>query len=111
METAELLQIINDLTRRVAELESKMDTKAHKQHKELDKVECEICHKTFKNKYILKTHMQNIHSETRERYECPHCNKEFASKYYLKKHISSKHPDEGDSSEHSEHSEHHEEEE
>ena len=84
---AELLKEIAELKARIAELE----TKQQKPHKELPEVECEICHKMFKNKYILKTHMKNMHDDTRERFTCPHCDKSFANKYYLKKHITTKH--------------------
>ena len=54
-------------------------------------VECNICHKLFKNGYILKTHLKNIHCEKREIFECPHCGKPLKSKYYLQYHISHKH--------------------
>ena len=84
-----LLQQIEELKARIAELEAKQ----HKPHKELPTVECEICHHVFKNKYILKNHMKNMHNEDRERYDCPYCDKDFANKYYLKKHISCKHAD------------------
>ena len=97
---AKLLKEIEALKARVTELEATH----HKAHKELPTVECELCHKTFKNKYILKNHMKNMHDESRERYNCPHCDKSFANKYYLKKHIASKHADVTDS-DHSEHSE------
>ena len=86
---AKLLKEIEALKARIAELEAKQ----HKAHKELPTVECDICHKTFKNKYILKNHMKNMHDESRERYNCPHCDKSFANKYYLKKHIAAKHAD------------------
>jgi transposase-like protein len=87
---AELLKEIETLKARIAELEAKQT----KKHKELPTVECEICHHTFKNKYILKAHMKNMHDETRERFNCPHCDKTFANKYYLKKHIKDKHSEE-----------------
>ena len=89
--TETLLHELNELRQRIAELESQC---AHKSHAVYNlPVECEICHKTFKNKYILKTHMENMHNDSRERYSCPHCDKTFASKYYLKKHIKDKHED------------------
>ena len=84
-----LLQELNELRQRIAELEA--HTKSHATYNL--PVECEICHKTFKNKYILKTHIENTHNDNRERYNCPHCDKTFASKYYLRKHIHDKHED------------------
>ena len=87
--TEALLHELNELRQRIAELEA--HTKSHAKYNL--PVECEICHKTFKNKYILKTHMENMHNDSRERYSCPHCDKTFASKYYLKRHIHDKHED------------------
>ena len=97
----ELLKQIEELKARIAELESKQQNQ-HKPPKQLPEVECEICHKTFKNKYILKTHMKNMHDETRTRFDCPHCDKTFANKYYLKKHIAAKHPDKHEEEQHEE---------
>jgi len=97
---AELLKEIAELKARIAELESKQQHQ--KPHKELPEVECEICHKMFKNKYILKTHMKNMHDETRTRFDCPHCDKTFANKYYLKKHIAAKHADKHEEEQHEE---------
>ena len=73
---------INELESKIAELENKNKTAIEQC------VECEICHKTFKNKYILKAHIKNIHSDNHERFECPHCQKQLKSKYYLQYHIS-----------------------
>lgn len=97
----ELLKQIEELKARIAELESKQQNQ-HKPPKQLPEVECEICHKTFKNKYILKTHMKNMHDETRTRFDCPHCDKTFANKYYLKKHIAAKHGDKHEEETHEE---------
>ena len=77
---------LNQLRQRVADLES------HRRRRtELEPAECPNCHKTFRNKYILKTHIENMHNENRQRHSCPHCTKTFASKYYLAKHINDKH--------------------
>ena len=79
---------LNQLRQRVADLESR-----RRHRTELETAECPHCHKIFKNKYILKTHIENMHNDNRQRHQCPHCNKSFASKYYLAKHINDKHPD------------------
>ena len=79
---------LNQLRQRVADLES------HRRHRtELEPAECPHCQKIFKNKYILKTHIENMHNDNRQRHQCPHCTKSFASKYYLAKHIADKHPE------------------
>ena len=81
----DLIAEIDKLKQRIQELEAK-------QAKRIEPTaECEICHRVFKNKYILKTHMFNVHNENRQRFTCPHCSKTFASKYYLAKHIKDKH--------------------
>lgn len=77
---------LNQLRQRVADLESH-----RRKRQELETAECPHCHKIFKNKYILKTHIENMHNENRQRHQCPHCTKTFASKYYLAKHIHDKH--------------------
>ena len=99
---------INDLIERIKELEERIDA-LEKHDEKIDEsshggndrpktsdvlstpVECEICHKMYKNKYILATHMNNIHSNGRELFECPYCKKKLKSKYYLNKHIHSFH--------------------
>ena len=109
-EIEELTNRITELENKLVELElkkSKHKTKSkanseedscdslHAEQQQLEQpAECEICHKTFKNKYTLKTHMRNKHNENRERFECPYCQKKLASKYYLTTHISNIHSDE-----------------
>lgn len=81
----DLIAEIDKLKQRIQELEAK-------QAKHVEQpAECELCHRVFKNKYILKTHMFNVHNENRQRFTCEHCHKTFASKYYLAKHIKDKH--------------------
>ena len=57
-----------------------------------DKPVCPICGKTFANKYVLRTHIKNIH-EDKTKIECPVCNKKLSSKYYLNTHLKKKHPE------------------
>ena len=57
--------------------------------------ECEYCHKTFTNKYILKNHQQRAKKcleiqgkiLKNETFECKYCHKQLRYKYSLKKHI------------------------
>lgn len=79
---------INELESKVAELEKKKISAMNQS------AECEICHKIFKNKYILNTHMKNIHCERRETFECPYCKKPLKSKYFLQYHIQHQHNNE-----------------
>ena len=44
---------------------------------------CEVCSKTFKNKYVLKVHMKNHGEKT---HICEVCSKSFVNKYLLKEH-------------------------
>ena len=93
METTEnqnLIEVINNLQQRITELE----THQPRRNVTFEPAECNICHKTFKNKYILKTHIETMHNENRIRFHCERCGKTFLSKYYLAKHISIKHSDE-----------------
>ena len=85
---------IEQLTNKITELENKIiELESHKKPKAVDQpVECEICHKKLKNKYILKTHMATKHNDKREKCECPHCGKSLCNKYYLTKHLAVKHP-------------------
>ena len=90
---------IEVLKAKITELENKINGKANscKQHKpkrEYEPCECEICHKTLKNKFILKTHMKNMHAENRQTFKCPYCDKELKSKYYLQRHVEVVHADE-----------------
>lgn len=80
------------LNNKIAELETKVAELEEKKKNDMNQhVECELCHKIFKNRYILRTHVKNIHCEKRESFECPHCHKHLKSKYYLKSHILLKH--------------------
>ena len=60
----------------------------HKSHKKtLAAATCPECGKVFANKHILKTHMNNIHSETKQAsIPCSKCGKAFANKYVQKTH-------------------------
>ena len=89
-ENQNLIEVINNLQQRITELE----THQPRRNVTFEPAECNICHKTFKNKYILKTHIETMHNENRSRFQCEHCGKTFLSKYYLAKHISIKHSDE-----------------
>ena len=81
---------LEQLTNKINELESKITELENKNHIN-EKVVCDICNKKFKNKYILRTHMQNIHCENRQSYTCEICGKQLKSKYYLQYHISHLH--------------------
>ena len=84
------IEEIEQLKARIAELESKLNNTK----KQYEPVSCDLCHKTFKNEYILKTHINSVHNKERITFECPHCHKFFKSKYYLQKHIKNIHADE-----------------
>ena len=91
----ELIEQIKELKEQIAVLQTAvLNPVVHKKTPiEMISCECEICHKHYKNKYVLKTHMKT-HSETKEekiKVECPECHKRFCSKYYLARHISEKH--------------------
>ena len=79
------------LTSKITELENKVAELEEQKRNNNQSVECELCHKIFKNKYILKTHIKNIHVEQRESFTCQHCGKQLKSKYYLQYHISHLH--------------------
>ena len=84
------IEEIEILKAKIAELESKLN----KQKKQHEPVSCSICHKTFKNEYILKTHINSIHNKERPTFECQYCHKMLKSKYYLERHINHIHADE-----------------
>ena len=90
---------INDINE-IQQLKAKLNQLENKYKKlknpkrEYSSCECEICNKTFKNEYTLKTHMNTIHNEQRKTFICPHCGKSIKSKYYLQKHIRTVHADE-----------------
>jgi hypothetical protein len=77
--------------------ESQQQKQQHQSKKEshiFDKCECPTCHKTFANKYVLKTHIEQRHPKNeRTRFECQHCHKAFLSPYYLKYHLERLHPE------------------
>ena len=50
-------------------------------------VECDICHKTIKNKYELQRHKKNRHSEKRTEHQCPDCSYACPLPSDLKRHI------------------------
>lgn len=54
------------------------------------KVVCEECHKTFKHKYAVKFHVQQVH-ERSSRVNCEECGKEFSNKYILQTHVKTQH--------------------
>lgn len=75
-----------------SEPQSSNDSK--KESNIFEKCECPTCHKTFANKYVMKTHIAQKHGENdRTRYECKFCHKSFVSPYYLKYHLSRLHPE------------------
>ena len=51
---------------------------------------CPICGRMCSNKYILRTHMEDKHSD-RQRLLCPYCSKEYSSRNSLLSHISRYH--------------------
>ena len=48
-----------------------------------------MCHKSFKNKYILLAHVRSIHDT--ENIKCSMCNETFNSQQRLRRHISDCH--------------------
>lgn len=88
---------INELRGAQLRLESKLNEleSKKKKTKQVDEpVQCEICGKTLKNRYTLKTHIANRHTDNRERFKCSICGKDLKSKYYLQYHINRIHRDE-----------------
>jgi ABC-type sugar transport system ATPase subunit len=84
----ELHNKIMYLEDRLNKLNEQQQQQTKKDSHIFDKCKCEKCGKTFGNKYILKTHIAQKHSEAeRERYKCEHCGKSFLSAYYLKYHL------------------------
>ncbi|VUZ42883.1 unnamed protein product [Hymenolepis diminuta] len=54
-------------------------------HEEAEPYACEICGKTFKQKYYLKEHISCVHEAIS--FKCSHCEKSLASKKSLNNHI------------------------
>ena len=54
-----------------------------------DKIPCELCNKTFANKYYLKAHIKRAHSQVT--FKCGQCEATFKAKYNLKLHIKAIH--------------------
>ncbi|OMJ75095.1 hypothetical protein SteCoe_25832 [Stentor coeruleus] len=65
--------------------EGKIHTKSEKI------LECNECHKLFKNKYSLKAHLKQVH-EKMIKLPCEKCGKILFSKYTLKNHQRKNHP-------------------
>ena len=62
------------------------------QHKNKEAVnQCDLCDKTFANKYSFKRHMSDHLLD--EALECPSCKKEFQSRSYFEQHIKEAHED------------------
>lgn len=57
----------------------------HNEGGNLPRVTCNICHRTLKNKYFLKTHLK-IHAPDTD-YKCPHCDYKNNNLFYMKIHI------------------------
>lgn len=54
--------------------------------KDLKKVPCAVCQKSFKNKYAMKFHIKQVHEKS-TRVTCNKCGTTIYNKYMLKKHI------------------------
>ena len=67
------------------------EEKESKSRETVERALCNICSKTFSNKYILKTHMLGHTDDKRptEKLYCNICPKYFSNKYVLKNHINS----------------------
>ena len=63
-----------------------------KMHRRLKKHSvCKLCGSAFKNKYILRFHMKQVHSQA-TKVACPTCGVILYNKYMLPKHIQKMHP-------------------
>lgn len=49
---------------------------------------CPICHKTYRDKYKLKTHIADIHSSEQRIFTCPVCQKIYKTRNTLGNHLS-----------------------
>ena len=59
-----------------------------KKHSDCFKVTCGICHLELKNKNILKSHINRVHSMRTKEHICGACGKDFFTYLELQRHIS-----------------------
>ncbi|XP_039435396.1 transcription factor grauzone-like [Culex pipiens pallens] len=52
-----------------------------------EKVQCSICDKEFANKFTVKVHMANMHSDVDRRMICDTCGQEFLNKLCFERHV------------------------
>ena len=88
------LNEIEQLKARIAELENELSNQRKPAKRVYEPCQCPECKRMLKNKFTLKTHINNVHNKDRQRFECPHCGKRLKSKYYLQTHINVIHADE-----------------
>lgn len=64
--------------------------KIHTANNEM-RIDCEYCGKSFKDKYIARSHVKRVHELDGKIHECPHCQKQFVRKDLMNDHISYRH--------------------